>query len=47
MTKSKSAASSVVVPSTFVMHLENDAQFLNDTLVSGPAMTAISPLTKV
>ena len=47
MTKSKSAASSIVVPSTFVMHLANDAQFLIDTLVSGPAMTAILPLTKV
>ena len=31
MTKSKSSVSSIVVPSTSVMHLVNGAQFLNST----------------
>ena len=47
MTKSKSLASSVVVPSIFEIYLENDVQFLNDTCVSGAAVTVISPLTKM
>ena len=29
MTKSKSSASSIVVPSIFAIHLNNGAQFLN------------------
>ena len=47
MTKSKSSASSIVVSSTFVIHLVNGAQFLNATCVAGAAMTVISPLTKI
>ena len=31
MTKSKSPASSIVVPSSFVIHLVNHAKFLNAT----------------
>ena len=46
MTKSKSSASSVV-SSIFVIHLMNGAQFLNDTCVSGAAVTVMSPLTKI
>ena len=34
MTKSKSSASSIVVPSIFVIHLMNGAQFLNANLVA-------------
>ena len=33
MTKSKSSASSIVVPSIFVIHLMNSAQFLNTTFI--------------
>ena len=47
MTKSKSSASSIVVPSIFVIHLVNGAQFLNATCVAGAATTVISPLTKM
>ena len=47
MTKSKSSASSIVVPSFFVIHLVNGAQFLNATCVSGASVTVISPLTKM
>ena len=47
MTKSKSSASSIVVPSIFVIHLANGAQFLNATCVVGAALTVISPLTKM
>ena len=47
MTKSKSSASSVVVLSVFVIHLENGAQFLNDTCVAGAAVTVISPFSKM
>ena len=48
MTKSKSSASSIVVPSIFVIHLVNGARFLNATSVTRlwPAIV-ISPLTKV
>ena len=46
MTKSKPSASSIVVPSIFVIHLVNGAKFLNDTCVSGAAMTVILPFTK-
>ena len=34
MTKSKSSASSIVVPSICVIHLVNYAKFLNDTCVA-------------
>ena len=47
MTKSKSTALSIVVPSIFVIHLVSGAQFLNDTYVAGVAVTVISPLTKM
>ena len=42
MTKSKSSALSVVVLSTLVIQLVNDAQFLN-----GTSVTLISLLTKM
>ena len=41
MTKSKSSESSIVVSSIFVIHLVNDAQFLNATCVAGAAATVI------
>ena len=47
MTKSKSLASSNVVPSIFEIYLLNGAQFLNDTCVAGVAVTVISPRTKM
>ena len=47
MTKSKSSALSIVVQSTFVIHLVNGAQFLNTTCVVGVALTLILPLTKI
>ena len=47
MTKSKFSASSIVVPSIFVMHLANGAQFLNDTCVAGAAATVILLFTKM
>ena len=47
MTKSKSLVSSIVVPSIFVIHLVNGAQFLNATCISGAAVTVISPFTKM
>ena len=47
MTKSKLSASSTVVPSIFVLHLVNRAQFLNATCYAGAAATAISPVTKI
>ena len=46
MTKSKSSASSIVVPAIFVIHLVNGAQFLNTTCVARAAVTLISPLAK-
>ena len=45
MTKFKSSASSIVVPSIFVIHLVNGAQSLCDTCVSGVAVPVISTLT--
>ena len=33
MTKSKFSATYIVVPSIFVIHLVNGAQFLNDTCI--------------
>ena len=47
MTKSKSSTPSIVVPSIFVIHLVNNAQFLNATCVSGATLTVILPLTKM
>ena len=47
MTKSKSSASSIVVPSIFMIHLVNGAQFLNATCVAGAAVTVILPLNKI
>ena len=47
LTKSKYLASCIVVPSIFVLHLINGAQFLNATYVALAAVTAISPLTKM
>ena len=41
MTKSKSSGSSIVVSPIFVIHLVNDAQFLNATCVAGAAVTVI------
>ena len=47
MIKAKSSASSIVVPSVFVKHLVNGAQFLKKNYVAGAAVTVISPLTKI
>ena len=47
MINSKSSASSIVVPSIFLIYLLNGAQFLNDTCVAGAAVTVISPFTKM
>ena len=47
MTKSKSSASSIVVPTIFVIHLMNDAQFLNVTYVTRYPIILILPLTKM
>ena len=47
MTKSKSSASSIIVPSIFAIHLVHGAQFLNDTCVARAAVTVISLLTKM
>ena len=48
MTKSKSLASSIVVPSIFAIHLEKGVQILNDTEVGLLcAGVMISPLTKM
>ena len=47
MTKSKSSASSIIVPSIFVIHLMNGAHFLNATCVTQCPIIVISPLTKM
>ena len=47
MTKSKSSATSIVVPSIFVIHLENGVQFLNATLCPLSPIIMISPVTKM
>ena len=47
MTKSKSSALSIAVSSIFVIHLVNGAQFLDDTLVPGAAITVISHFAKM
>ena len=41
MTKAKSSATSIVVPSIFVIHLVNGAQFLNATCIVGAAVIVI------
>ena len=45
MIKSKSSASSIVVPSIFVIHLVNAAQFLNATGAAIFLAIVILPLT--
>ena len=47
MTKSKFSASYIVVPSIFVIHLVNGAQFVNANFVLPVAVTVISPFTKM
>ena len=47
MTKSKSSAPSIDLPSIFVIHLVNGAQFLNTTCVARAAVTVIASLTKM
>ena len=42
MAKSKSSASSIVVPSIFVIHLVNGKHSLSATCVAGPSVTIIS-----
>ena len=46
MTKSKSSASSIDVPSIFVIHLVNGEQILNATCVNCCPMILTLPLTK-
>ena len=45
MTKSKSSGSSMVVPSIFLIHLINSAQFLNATRAAMPSAIVILPFT--
>ena len=47
MSISKSSASSIAVPSVFVIHLVNGAEFLNTSCVAGAAVTVILPITKM
>ena len=47
MTKSKSSAASIVVPSIFVIHLINGTQFLNITQATIFPAIAILPFTKM
>ena len=47
MTKYKSSASSIVVPSIIVMYLVNGLQFSNTTSVAGDAVIVISSITKM
>ena len=47
MTKSKSSASSIVIPSIFVIQLMNGAQFLSATRASIFPVIVILPLTKI
>ena len=42
-----SSASSIVVPSIFVLHFVDSAQFLNAGYVSGAFTTVILPVTKM
>ena len=41
MTKSKSSASSIVVPSIYFTHLVNGARFLNATFVAGAVISIV------
>ena len=47
MTKFKSSASSIVVPSIFVIHIMKGAQFLNATSAPLSPVIVISPVTKM
>ena len=47
MTKSKSSASPIVVPSIFVIHSINGAQFLNATCVTSCPIIVMLILTKM
>ena len=48
MTKSKSSSSSsIVVPSSFAIHLVNGPQFFNATCVTWSSIIVILPLTKM
>ena len=47
MAKSKLSASSIIVPSVFVIHLANYAQFSKATCAAGEATTVISTITKM
>ena len=47
MTTSKSSASYIDVPSIFVIHLVNGAQFVNATCAAGAAVTVILPFTRM
>ena len=47
MTKSKSLVSYIFIPPIFVIYSVDGAEFLNNTCVSGAAVTVISPLTKM
>ena len=47
MTKSMSSASSIVVPSSFVMHFMNGAQLLVATRTAMISATVILPVTKI
>ena len=47
ITKSKYSASSIVVPSVFVIHLVNGVQILNAIGISQADVTVISPLPKM
>ena len=47
MTKSKSPASSIIFPSTLVIHLVNGENFLNATCTEVAILTVIPPLTKM
>ena len=47
MTKSKSSVSFIVVPSIFVIHLVNDAQFLNANFFARASVTVRLPFTRI
>ena len=47
MSKFKCSASFIIIPSIFVIHLVNGAQFLNATCFAPAAVTVTSPLTKI
>ena len=47
ITKSESSASSIVVPSIFMVYLMNGAQFLNSTWVTLCPLRMMTPLNKM